>query len=361
MILTPHPLLEKMTLFWHSHFGISNANVKNTRLMHRHVQLLRKEALGSFRTMLKAVPYDPAVLLCLGSAANRKAIPNDNFAQALLEEYSVGAGEFTGRDVTEAARAFTGWFVLGSKLKYISREHDEGSKSILGRQGNFGADDVVEIVLRQTGTSRRIVRRLYRWLISETQEPGDELVMPLADAFAKDWDILKLTETILRSNLFFSQAAYHQRIKSPVEFAIGIARGLESVVSTTQLSHDVADLGQNLYHPPTVKGFIGGRHWISDTAIARRHNLAVAMLQGSGPYKDKLDPRAIARNHQCTTVDTAAGFILDVFLQGNMGQAAFRALLEEAEIAGTAEKDPSTAVLRRFTHAVVTLAEFNLA
>ncbi|MCH7909692.1 MAG: DUF1800 family protein [Candidatus Hydrogenedentes bacterium] len=185
MIVPPHPLLETMTLFWHSHFGISNAQVKNARLMQQHVQLLRKEALGSFGTMLRAIPFDPAVLLCLDSTANRKAMPNENFARALLENYTLGPGHFKEEDVAEAARAFTGWFVLRGKLKYIAREHDEGPKSILGRQANFAAADVVEIVLNQRVTSERIVRKLYRWLISETQEPADELIRPLAEALAE--------------------------------------------------------------------------------------------------------------------------------------------------------------------------------
>lgn len=361
MIVTPHPLLEKMTLFWHSHFGISNAQVKNARLMQQHVQLLRKEALGSFGTMLRAIPFDPAVLLCLDSTANRKAMPNENFARALLENYTLGPGHFKEEDVAEAARAFTGWFVLRGKLKYIAREHDEGPKSILGRQANFAAADVVEIVLNQRVTSERIVRKLYRWLISETQEPADELIRPLAEAFSREHDISETIETILRSNLFFSQVAYRQRIKSPVEYAVGIVRGLESLVSTTQLSQALSSLGQSLYHPPTPKGFEGGRYWVNDIALTGRHNLAVAMLQGPGPYKDKLNPWAVATDHQYTSIGSAAKFILDLFLQGDIEQSTGDLLLERARIADSAEEDPSAAVLRRFTHSVVTLAQFNLA
>lgn len=361
MIVTPHPLLEKMTLFWHSHFGVSNVRVKNARLMQRHVQLLRREALGSFGTMLRAIPSDPAVLLCLDSIANRKAMPNENFARALLENYTLGSGHFKEEDVAEAARAFTGWFVLRGKLKYISREHDEGPKSILGRQGNFAADDVVDIMLNQRVTSERIVRKLYRWLISETQEPADEVIAPLAERFTREHDISATVETILRSNLFFSHLAYQQRIKSPVEYAVGIVQGLESLVSTTRLNQALSDLGQSLYHPPTSKGFEGGRYWINDIALTGRHNLAVAMLQGPGPYKDRLNPWAVATNHQCTSIDSAAKFILDLFLQGDIEQSTADSLLERARIADPAEKDPSVAVLRRFTHSVVTLAQFNLA
>ena len=119
IILTPHPLLEKMTLFWYSHFAANSAKVKNARLMQRHVQLLRSHALNSFRTLLKAIPRDPAMLIWLGAEANRKALPNENFARPLMETFTLGPGHYTEKDVREAARAFTGWFVLRSRLRYI--------------------------------------------------------------------------------------------------------------------------------------------------------------------------------------------------------------------------------------------------
>ncbi len=211
MIHTPHPLQEKMTLFWHSYFGISNAGVKNARLMQRHIQLLRSHALGSFSALLQAMPQDPAVLLSLNSAANRKAQANENLARALMEDYSLGAGQFSETDVQQAAQAFTGWFVMRGRLKYIAREHDDTPKSVLGHRGNFIGQDVVKILIDHPATAQRVVRRLYAWLISEAHTPDATLVQPLADAFARDHDIARLTETMLRSNLFFSDQAYHQR------------------------------------------------------------------------------------------------------------------------------------------------------
>lgn len=208
IIQTPHPLQEKMTLFCHSHFATNGAKVKNARLMQRHVQLLRSQALNSFRALLKAISRDPAVLIWLGAEANRKALPNENFARPLMEAFTLGTGHYTEKDIHEAARAFTGWFVLRSRLRYIPREHDGNVKQILGQKGNFSGDDVMRIVLEQPATSQRLVSKLYRWLICETDEADAKLTAPLAQSFAKDYDILKLVEKMLRSNLFFSQAAY---------------------------------------------------------------------------------------------------------------------------------------------------------
>ena len=361
IILTPHPLLEKMTLFWHSHFAANGAKVKNARLMQQHVQLLRSQALNSFRALLKGISRDPAVLIWLGAEANRKALPNENFARSLMETFTLGAGHYTKKDVREAARAFTGWFVLRGRLRYIAREHDGNAKQILGQKGNFTSDDVVRIVLEQPATARTLVRKLYRWLICETAEPDPKLIAPLAQSFAKDYDVLKLVETMLRSNLFFSRVAYRRRIKCPVEFALGIVKGLEGVVSTTQLGQDLADLGQNLYHPPTVKGWTGGRHWINSATLVRRHNLAMALLRGSGPYANKLNPWAVAKKHGCSTPESAARFLLDLFLQGDLGPDVRDALLKKIQTPAAADGDDPAGTLRRFAHEIVTLPEFHLA
>ena len=358
MIQTPHPLLEKMTLFWHSHFASDAAKVKNARLMRQNAQLLRSQALGSLRTMLDGLWRDPAMLLSVGAEANRKARPNENFAQPLLEFFTVGPGRFTEKDVREAARAFTGWFVLRNRLRYIEREHDEDVKEIFGRKGKFKGDDVVRVVLEQPATAQRLVRKLYRFFISETEEPDANLLAPPAESFAKDYDISKLVGTILRSNLFFSPAAYHQRVKSPVDFSLGIIKGLEETISTTQLAQDLAALGQNLYHPPTIHGWSGGRHWLNSSTMAARSNLALALLQGSGPYGAKLNPRLIAQKHGASTPESAARFLVDLFLQADPKGVVYRGLLKASQ--SPADGGPQDR-LRRFAHTVTTVAEFNLA
>jgi uncharacterized protein (DUF1800 family) len=361
IIQTPHPLLEKMTLFWHGHFATNSDKVKNPRLMLQHIQLLRSHALNSFGDMLQAISRDPAVLIYLGADANRKALPNENFARTLMETFTMGAGNYKEKDVSEAARAFTGWFVLRSKLRFISREHDGNIKEILGERGNFTGDDIIRIVLKQPATSRMLVRKLYRLLICETEEPNAAMISPLAESFAKDYDIMKLTETMLRSNLFFSQAAYRQRIKSPIEFALGIVKALEGVVSTTQLAQDLAGLGQNLYNPPTANGWAGGRNWIDSATLVGRSNLALALLQGSEPYGDKLNSRALANKHGCSTLKSAAQLLLDLFLQSDLALDVRESILKTLQSPPGIGSDDEEATLRRFTHTVVTLPEFHLA
>ncbi|HLB75088.1 MAG TPA: DUF1800 family protein, partial [Sedimentisphaerales bacterium] len=112
-----------------------------------------------------------------------------------------------------------------------------------------------------------------------------------------------------------------------------------------------------LYHPPTVHGWPGGRHWINTATMTARSNLALALLQGSGPYGEKLNPCPIAQKHGASDLQSAGRFLFDLFLQGDVEGDEYDTLLKAAEApAGGLQEQ-----LRRFAYSVTTLAEFNLA
>jgi uncharacterized protein (DUF1800 family) len=241
----------------------------------------------------------------------------------------------------------------------LPQEHDETVKRLLGREGSFAAEDVTRILLEEPATARTVVRRLYRWLISETEEPSDTRIAPLAESFAKDYNVERLIETMLRSNLFFSPQAYRQRIKGPLEFGLGIANALEGMVSATPRAQDAATLGQDLCRPPTVKGWTGGRYWINSATLVGRHNLAAALLHSGKPYDSRLDPWAVARKHGHTTPEAAARFLLDLLVQADLEPGVREALLLDMRTPAT-DGGPG-ATLRRLVYAVATLPEYYLA
>jgi uncharacterized protein (DUF1800 family) len=356
MILSPCPLLEKMTLFWHGHFGVSGGRVESERVMQRHIALLRHHALGSYRQLLQAACEDPAVLMNAGVANNSKSNPNEHFARVVLEHYALGPGVASATDVREAARAFSGNAVLRGQYRFRGLEHDAGSKRLLGQEGPLAAADVVRIALARPETSQHLVRKLFAWLISEMAEPSPDLIAPLARRLADDYDIGRLVETMLRSNLFFSPAAYRQRIKSPIEFALGIVRGFGELVPTGPLGYQLDLLGQNLCQPPTVRGWAGGTLWLNRMAIIARSNMARAMLADSEVYEGKLAPGIAARKHGFASTDEAVKFLVDLFVQGDLPHEVSAKLVEGARAGG----DPDQR-LRRLAHAIVTLPEFHLA
>ena len=138
MIFTPHPLRERMTLFWHNHFATSDAKVQNPGLMLRQNSLLRSQALGDFGALVSAIGKDPAMLIWLDSTINKKAKPNENYAREVMELFTLGRGHYTEKDIQEAARAFTGWFVVRDQFQEVPRQHDDGVKTVLKRQRRSG-------------------------------------------------------------------------------------------------------------------------------------------------------------------------------------------------------------------------------
>ena len=144
MLHSANPIVEKMSLFWHNHFATSYAKVQSVEHMAAQNDLIRRTAVGSFRQLLAGMSRDVAMLIWLDGNANRKRHANENFAREVLELFSLGLGNYTERDIKEAARAFTGWHVREDRFWFNKRQHDSASKSLLGRSGNFDGDDVID-------------------------------------------------------------------------------------------------------------------------------------------------------------------------------------------------------------------------
>ncbi len=370
MLYTPHPLREKLTLFWHNHFATSDSKVKNTRFMHGQYELMYRHALGNFGTLLREMSKDPAMMVWLDTRASKKGNPNENYARELMELFSLGIGHYTEKDIREAARAFTGWEIKKGEPVFNEKEHDGGTKTVLGQSGAFNGEDVVRICLDQPATAPFIVRKLYRFLVSETVPPTPELIEPLAARFRKSgYDFADLVRTVLSSNLFFSPAVYRSRVKSPVEFALGIVRGLEGHVGTTALARSLEELGQNVFFPPSVKGWDGGPAWLNGQTFLVRQNLAMAMTSGEDPrFGTRTDPAALARRLGKSRDDDLANFFLGIFLQGDVPPSSRQKLREYLEhsrgqsvpVYWTAS-DAADHRVRTLCYLVLTLPEFQLA
>ena len=276
MITTPAPLKERMTLFWHNHFATSQQKVRSSQLMWRQQQVLRADALGSFRSLLHHVAKDPAMLIYLDGANSRKQAPNENFAREVMELFTLGeathGGNYTEQDIKEAARAFTGWSIERDEqvFKFRPAFHDDAPKTILGRTGNFDGDQALEILLDQPASARFVVGKLWREFVSPTLDEAQ--VAQIAARFkASDYNIASALNDLLMTDAFWAPANRGSLVKSPVELVVGTVRQFNfSYTDAMPFALKAAQLGQNLLVPPNVKGWPGQDDWINATTLLER-------------------------------------------------------------------------------------------
>jgi hypothetical protein len=287
MVRTRRPLEEKMTLFWHGLLVSSAATVRNTYLLYKQNQLYRRYATGNYHGLMQEVSKDPAMLVYLNNNQNVKAHPNENYARELMELFTMGIGNYTENDIKESARSFTGWTNAGDQFIFRPVLHDTGLKTFLGRTGNFGGEDIVNIIFQQAATPKYIATRLLKFFA--TDDPTPEIVQQLTDVVKKhDFEIGPVLQTLFASQWFYSEEVMLRQIKSPVQLIVGALRSLG--VSMTQpgpVVNALRMMGQDLFNAPTVKGWDGGRAWINTSTLFARYNLPAYIGTGRLPAAPK--------------------------------------------------------------------------
>jgi uncharacterized protein (DUF1800 family) len=301
LLFSPDPLGERLTLMWHNHFATSIQKVSDPVLMRRQNETCRRLARKPFGVLLTAMVRDPALLVWLDAPANRKGHPNENLARELMELFTLGIGHYGEDDVKETARALTGWTVTDGEFREIASRHDGADKVILGKKGRWGGADVVRILLEQPAIADRLAGRLCAVLMGEGAVSKSEIEALAEGLRAHHLDIGWGVETVLRSRAFFAGSNIRTRVLGPVEFVAGTARSLELLdppPSTLVLADWCARLGQDVFNPPNVGGWPGGRSWLSARSLIGRANLAAAIVEGRGVGREApLEPLALARRH----------------------------------------------------------------
>ena len=282
MVCGPDPLGERLTLFWHDHFATSIDKVRDAGLMLRQNETFRHLARAPLGELLRAMSRDPALLVWLDAPANRKGAPNENLARELMELFTLGVGRYSESDVKQAARALTGRTVRSGSFAEDPAEHDDGEKTILGRAGRLGGDDLIALLLEHPATSTRLADRLCALFFGEGVVDRAARDALAADLREHDLDVGRAVAVILGSRLF-SEANLGSRVRGPIEYVVGAARALELFdppPRTLLLAERAAAMGQDLFRPPNVGGWPGGRDWISHQGVIARANFASALVSG---------------------------------------------------------------------------------
>ena len=292
MANTPRPLEEKMTLFWHNHFATAIYKVRSPYLMFKQNQLLRTRGMGNFRDLLMGITEDPAMLIWLDGARNRKIAPNENYGREVMEVFTTGLGNYTESDVQAAARAFTGYQIDKSGNSFFNpNQHDNGTKTFLGQSGNFGPEDIVNILAAHPATAKSISRKLFAYFAYDN--PSDDTVNRLANVFAAtDGSIKAVVEAILGSDEFWSSQAHLSLVKSPVDYLTTALRSLGASVNPKAVVATLNNMGQLPFDPPSVFGWPGGTAWINTSTMMDRYNFPLLLQNPDNAtvaFEDSLD------------------------------------------------------------------------
>jgi len=312
MVNTDAPFVEKVNLFWHRVFATGQTKLIQGKAMATQLDMFRKHGLGKFDNLLLQLSKDPAMILWLDNQDNHKDEINENYGREILELFSMGVGNYTEEDIKECSRAFTGWTVENTdymalkmrnntmrpygyvnwQFKFDPDDHDEGEKTFLGETGNFNGEDIIAIICKNPATAGFIARHLYHYFLADElpvpqwphfppKDPG--AIKAMTDAyFESGYSIKAMLRALFLSDAFKSQASWNARVKSPIELVVGtlrLAGGYDGP------SHDVYDhiaasgfMGQDIYAPPSVEGWMGGADWISTGSMVQRVNFAGSIV-----------------------------------------------------------------------------------
>jgi len=309
MLSTSTPFRERMVLFWHNHFTSSLRKVQQPALLYRQNKLFRRYALGNFSQLLHHIVEDPAMLIYLDNRANRKAHPNENLAREMLELFTLGEGHYTEKDIKEFARALTGYGLdRNLRFRFHPGLHDKGEKILFDHRGRFNAHQAVDLILQRKETAIFIVRKFWKAFVDDT--PNEREVKRIAEIFRSNRYEIKPMLTALLTSPFFT-APYNRgtMIKSPVELIVGTLRTFKDRDFDPRIAVQYcARLGQDLFNPPNVKGWPGGKSWIDTNTLLIRKEFLARLTRGKEMLR--LDKR-IFQNHQIAdSPESAAAKIL---------------------------------------------------
>ncbi|MDR3612567.1 MAG: DUF1800 domain-containing protein [Candidatus Obscuribacterales bacterium] len=368
MTYSNKPLEEKMTLFWHGHFANSDQKIRDPLAMYRQNQLFRANALGNFESLLLGVSKDPAMIIYLDNQENVKGRPNENYAREVMELFTMGIGNYTEKDIKEGARAFTGWHTKNGAFFFDEKQHDHGVKEFLGRSGDFNGEDIIHTLVKEPATAKYLAKKLITFFAYDNPEP--EFIERVAYAYTKSGNQIRpMLEIIFADSSFFSSRAYHAKIKSPVELVVGTVKTLRLNKIDMDLPGTMASMGQNLFEPPSVKGWDGGDAWISSQTMMQRFNFATNITtQKFDELRRELLPSQFAYRQGMKTSTDMVDYFLRLLVDADVPEKTRTRLIEYVS-SGTDAKHGSVtadekmldAKLRGLVHLIMTLPVYQLS
>lgn len=275
-----HAAREKWVFFLSDVYVISAEKVRNPGLIYSHQRAIRDHSLGPAPLLAKAILRSPAMIQYLDLQQSQKKAPNENFARELLELFTLGEGHYSERDIKEAARAFTGYRQKDGEFFFAPKLHDASPKTVLGQSASFNGDQVIDVVYAQAAAGSFLPREMAKFYLTDQPLP-DTYFDQLGYVWkSTGYDLRTLTHLFFGSRLFFESVFRDSFIKSPLQFYLGLVQDLDlSVVPFPRpIVGAFRQMGQRLFYPPNVRGWVGGRGWINSATLSARRQLVQGLF-----------------------------------------------------------------------------------
>ncbi len=281
------PLREKMTCFWHNHFVATSQKVKSTYWIYQHNMILRENAFGNFKELTKKIVKSNAMVRYLDNVDNRKDKINENLSRELLELFTIGIGNYTENDIKEGAKALAGLNLGEESAVYRKFLEDNSTKTYFGKQGNFKADDLIDILFEQKNTPYLVTRKILKWFIYDN--PSENLVVYYGDYFRKmNFEIQPLLTKIFTEE--YAKDTAGSKIKDPLTYLFQLTDELNITNSnTTLIAFFLKQQGMDLFNQPNVKGWDGGNSWLTSQIYLQRNNASDLLCNGRNISRKTFD------------------------------------------------------------------------
>ena len=278
MITDEFPLREKMVCFWHNHFVCTFQKVKVNYWIYQHNQILREEAFGNFKTLTKKIIKSNAMVRYLDNVDNKKDKINENLSRELLELFTLGIGNYTEDDIKNGAKGLAGLNLGEDQAQYRKFIEDDDTITYLGKTGNFKIDEMIDIIFEQKAIPFLLTRKILKWFIYDN--PSVELVQYYGDYFRKvNFEMKPLLTKIFTEE--FAKDNAGSKIKDPLVYVLQLTQELNiEKLNSKLLVFFLRQQGMDLLNQPNVKGWNGGKEWLSSQVYLQRNNAADLLCNG---------------------------------------------------------------------------------
>jgi len=277
---------ENLTMFLANVLVIGQAKVKDPERIHNHINLLRTSLRQGYPSIIKSVTYSPAMIQYLDLNTSVAGVPNENYAREVMELFTLGEGHYTEGDIKEAARALTGIVVNNEQGFFARRRWDPSVKTIFGKSGNFGADDVVDLIFMQPEARTHLPKRFLAFFLSPDALPAPYLTELGSQWARSNFRVDQLARTVFSSQLFYRPEFRAALVKTPIQYYLGLCQDLSLDVSPfeNQVYQNLRAMGQEPFNPPNVRGWLGGKNWINSSTLAARRQLVQQLFN---PFNER--------------------------------------------------------------------------